>query len=83
MNTAGTLGRCAMLLTQVLYALNRTYFINDKHAPKDLAGFERCPAGFVARLSGILGTVGNDAATLTQIAVEAMTVLWTEVGALR
>ena len=82
MNTAGTLGRCAMLLTQALYGLNRTYFINDKHAPKDIAGFERCPAGFVERFSAILAAVGHDADTLTR-SVEAVAALWAEVGALR
>lgn len=82
LNTAGTLGRCAMLLTQVLYALNRTYFINDKHAPQDLVRFERCPTRFVERLSGLLAAIGSDADTLTR-SVEAVSGLWEEVGALR
>lgn len=82
LNTAGTLARCAMLLTQALYALNRVYFINDKHAPKDLAAFERCPAGFVDRLSGILAAVGNDAESLSR-SVAAVTGLAAEVAALR
>ncbi len=81
-NTAGTLARCVMLLTQALYALNRVYFINDKHAPRDLARFERCPAGFVDRLSGILAAVGHDADTLAR-SVEAVTGLAAEVAALR
>ncbi|MBL8092569.1 MAG: nucleotidyltransferase domain-containing protein [Anaerolineales bacterium] len=81
LNTAGTLARCVMLLTQSLYALNRVYFINDKHAAADLARFAICPVGFVDRLSALLGTVGQDPATLSR-SVEAMTVLFAEVSAL-
>ncbi len=77
----GTLARCGMLLTQALYALNRIYFINDKHAAADLAVFELCPAGFVDRLSALLATVGRDPAALAR-SVEAMADLFAEVSAL-
>jgi len=82
LNTAGTLARCTMLLTQALYALNRVYFINDKHAPADMAAFTRCPADFVERLSAVLAAIGHDAVSLSR-SVEAVTALASEVSALR
>jgi predicted nucleotidyltransferase len=47
---AGHLFRAVSCLTQVLFALNRTYLLNEKGAVAACAVFPKCPVGFEARV---------------------------------
>lgn len=76
--TAGALTRTAFFLTLALFALNETYFISDKTALQEIAGFALAPRDFGARLAGILGGIGQSAQDLSA-AVKAMRALWSEV----
>jgi hypothetical protein len=78
---AGALTRSAACLTQALFALNETYFMNDKTAMKELAAFSRLPRGYVERLTEILAHSGRSAAQL-QDSTRALQELWAEVVAL-
>jgi hypothetical protein len=64
-NTAGCLTRVASSLTQVLFALNETYFIADKTAMAEIAAFRLAPTGYVEQLTAILAHPGNTPAQLT------------------
>lgn len=77
-NTAGCLGRVAASLTQVLFALNTTYFLSDKRALRKLDGFPIKPTDYVARLTAILGNPGHTPDALQQ-STQAITQLWREV----
>ena len=59
--TMGCLTRAAALLVQVLFALNRTWFVNDKGSLDQADTFERRPPDFggsvVAVLTGAMGLV--------------------------
>lgn len=74
-NTAGCLTRAATNLTQVLFALNRCYYMSDKGAMQMIDGFALKPAGYVRSLGDILAAPGRDAASLTQ-SVQALESLW-------
>ena len=76
--TAGALTRVASFLTQALFAINETYFMSDKTAVQEIAGFPRLPPGYLERLSAILARPGQDAAEL-QASVQALRGLWSEV----
>jgi hypothetical protein len=52
---AGYLTRAATELIQALYALNETYFMNDKYVYRDIAGFQIVPSDFMARIDDIAG----------------------------
>jgi hypothetical protein len=80
-NTAGCLTRAAANLTQVLFALNETYFIRDKQVMRVIAGFSLYPAGYVEQVTGILAHPGSSAEELTR-AVERMQAAWQSVVAL-
>jgi hypothetical protein len=80
-NTVGCLARAAANLTQVLFALNETYFIRDKQVMEAIARFPVCPAGYVEQVSGILASPGAEAASLRRSA-EAMQAVWRSVVAL-
>lgn len=57
--TMGCLTRAASLLVQVLYAVNDTWFVNDKGSLEEVDGFARRPPDFGASVVGILtGAVG-------------------------
>lgn len=84
--SSGALTRTAAYLTQVLFALNETYFMNDKTAMAEIAaGFHAAsplvPPGYVQRLSSILAHLGETAAELTA-STRAMHDLWASVVAL-
>jgi predicted nucleotidyltransferase len=79
--TTGALTRVASYLTQALFALNETYFMNDKTAMKEIAGFSNTPTGYVERLSAILAHPGSTAGELEN-ATRLMSGLWSEVVAL-
>lgn len=77
-NTAGCLARVAANLTQVLFALNRRYFISDKRAMAEIDGFATRPAAYVGTLARILAAPGSTAQALTQT-VQATEKLWQQV----
>ncbi len=58
-------------MTLVLYALNRQFYLNEKSAFLQSAGFAILPAQFHDRVAQILGAIGIDAAALTA-SIEAM-----------
>jgi len=74
-NTAGCLTRTATTLTQVLFALNRCYFMTDKGALHVIEDFALKPDGYVQALTPILAAPGQNAAALTQ-SVQALEALW-------
>lgn len=80
-NTTGCLSRIAGYLTQSLYALNATYFINDKRVLKAMAQFEHRPPDYVERLTQVLACPGATSEQLTQT-VSGMQGLWQEVVSL-
>jgi hypothetical protein len=55
----------------VLYALNRQFYLNEKGAFLESAGFEIRPPGFHERVAQVLGTIGSDPAALS-VNVDAM-----------
>ncbi len=50
----GCLHRALSALVQIIYALNERYFISDKGAIAECAGFERVPPDFAARIAHVL-----------------------------
>lgn len=79
--TAGALTRAASFLTQALFALNETYFITDKTAVQEIAGFARAPLRYGERLADVLGAVGRTPQELER-SVQLLRGLWREVAAL-
>jgi S-adenosylmethionine/arginine decarboxylase-like enzyme len=77
---AGALTRTAAYLTQALFALNETYFINDKTAMQEIAEFRLVPARYIEQLTAVLACPGRTTAEL-QNAVQALTALWEQVKA--
>jgi predicted nucleotidyltransferase len=76
--TTGALGRAAANLTQALFALNETYFMNDKTAMQELAAFPLLPPGCVERLAAILGQAGRSTEELGE-STRSLHGLWAEV----
>lgn len=79
--TAGALTRAAYLLGLALFALNEVYFMSDKSALREIAGFRLAPPEYGPRLNAILARPGESAAELGA-AVAALRGLWSEVVAL-
>jgi hypothetical protein len=80
----GTVGCCTRLafhLVLALFALNRTYLLNDKTALAEIADFARAPRRFAPRLQQILSQPGSSAAQLSA-AVAALRELFGETVAL-
>ncbi len=63
--TASCLTRAVSQLVLVLFALNRTYPINDKTALAEVAEFERAPRDFGPRVQQTLGQLGASPAELS------------------
>ena len=61
---SGGLFRCAACLTQVLFALNERYFVNEKGSMKVVESFELRSAGFGKCVGDVLAQPGNNAAQL-------------------
>ncbi len=78
---ASTLARCTHALILALFALNRRYFVNDKTALREIAGFPLCPREFRARVEGLFAAPGASFAQLG-LAVREMRALRDEVAAL-
>jgi hypothetical protein len=70
-NTVGCLTRSLSYLTQVIFALNETYFISDKRAVAAIEHFSIRPDAYAAQVNRILGHPGQTAAELTAT-VEAL-----------
>ena len=51
----GFLVRCVMEMVQALYALNETFFMNDKYVYREVAEFRIVPDNFLARVDQIVG----------------------------
>ncbi len=79
--TIGCLTRCAAHLVQVLYALNERYFLTDKGALQEAAGFQVAPEDFAARAIAALLPAGANPASLTR-AVAGADALFGDVVAL-
>jgi hypothetical protein len=77
-NTSACLVRIAANLTQVLFALNETYFLREKQVLETINRFPLVPSDYAKRLTLTLGAAGNDWATL-QSSVEQLYTLWKEV----
>jgi len=62
LNTVACLTRCFSYLTQVIFALNETYFISDKAALSTIETFpaDRKPPDYAASIARILGRPGDD-----------------------
>ena len=80
-NVAGCLTRAATNLVQVLFAMNRCYYMSDKGVLDAIGNFAVKPADFAEALEAILAAPGRDAAALTQ-SVAAMDTLWRRTVAL-
>jgi len=62
---AGCFTRVAASLVQVLYALNERYFLNDKHALRDIASFPLKPPDAITALEAVLSCPGITPEALT------------------
>jgi Domain of unknown function (DUF4037) len=63
-NSAGCMTRIAHYLTQALFALNDTYFLNDKGAAAVVEKFTVCPYQFEAILEAVLASPGATSGAL-------------------
>mgnify|MGYP000894776173 CR=1 FL=1 len=80
-NTTACLVRIAANLTQVLFALNHTYFLREKKVMEVIGGFPLVPDGYADRLTAVLGSPGHDQMSLVA-SVQQIHQLWLEVVAL-
>ena len=71
----GTLTRVVSFLTQALFALNERYFMSDKTAQKELAGFSRLPDNYVEQLTAVLAHPGQSIPEL-QASIARLRTLW-------
>lgn len=78
---AGALYRCSAGLVQVIYALNRRYFLNEKGSVSAASDMKLAPKGFEKRVVEALGKTGSTPAQLAK-SVEALRELVDEVRAL-
>jgi hypothetical protein len=76
-HVSGCLFRCAAAIIQVLFALNETYFLNEKGAMKVTDSFKVKPSAFSSRVRNILATPGGEPDSL-QDAVAEMNLLVAE-----
>jgi predicted nucleotidyltransferase len=70
----GCLFRAVACLVQVLFAINRRWFVNEKGSVAEAAGLPLTPAGFAAGVDAALGGLRPDPASL-RAALEAMAAL--------
>jgi predicted nucleotidyltransferase len=77
-NTVGCLTRTLSYLTQVLFALNETYFMSDKKAIQSIEAFALRPPDYGARVSRILAGPGSTSAALSGT-VQALRLLFEEI----
>jgi hypothetical protein len=77
---AGHLTRAATEMIHALYALNETWFMNDKYVYREIAEFAIAPPDFMARIDAICGGLRTPADMQRQVA--AALALHTELMAL-
>ena len=63
---AGCFFECAYCLIQVLFALNRRFFVNEKGALEEVMAFDRVPVGFAQTVHEVLSQPGASAQALQQ-----------------
>jgi predicted nucleotidyltransferase len=80
-NTVGCMTRIYHCFAQALYALNETYFLNDKRSSAEIETFAKKPADFSARASAILAAPGDNAGTLGT-SLDQLKALFAETAAL-
>jgi hypothetical protein len=80
-NSVACMTRIFHYLVQALYALNETYFVNDKRDLDEIAKFSRNPANFGARISAILAQPGGTPAAL-DVSLRNLRTLFQETTAL-
>ena len=82
-NTVACMTRIFHYFVQTLFAVNETYFLNDKRVFKEIATFPfpKKPVDFGPRMTAILGAAGKDAETLG-VSLDRLTVLFAEMIAL-
>ncbi len=78
-NTVGCLTRAAAALTQVLFALNDTYFLSDKQAMRAIERFAVAPHNYTSDFRRILADAGSDAGKLIK-RVAALEDAWSRVA---
>ena len=61
---SGCLFRCVACLVQVLFALNKRYFVNEKGSVKATSSFPLRPDEFEETVSSVLAAPGEDPAQL-------------------
>jgi predicted nucleotidyltransferase len=77
-NTTACLVRIAANLTQVLFALNETYFLREKQVMNVISGFPLVPEDYANRLTAVLAAPCHDRMSL-EASVQQMNNLWNEV----
>jgi hypothetical protein len=77
-NTVGCLTRVANYLTHALFALNETYYLNDKHALSFVDRFADRPTGFHQAIETVLAKPGDTALALTA-SVALFAQLWNDI----
>jgi len=80
-NTVGCLTCVATNLTQVLFALNETYFMSDKKAMDLIEAFPVAPTGYVQTITKLLAHSGETSEQLSQTIIH-LTQLWQSVVAI-
>jgi hypothetical protein len=80
-NTVGCLTRIANYLTHALFAINETYFLNDKHALGFVDQFKRRPPNFHQAIEFVLARPGDTVSELTA-SVDAFAQLFADVATL-
>jgi hypothetical protein len=78
---AGCLTRFSNALVLALFALNKTYLLNDKTSLVEISGFSKAPSDFAPRLEAALANIGNSPESM-QRALDEMTALFLETKAL-
>ena len=64
LNTVACMTRIAHYFTQAVFAINETYFINDKNLAATIAAFAQSPAQFGPTLDAVLAHAGSTPAEL-------------------
>ena len=78
---SGALYRCTAALVQVIFALNRRYFLNEKGSVAAAGAMKRSPKGFEKRVEDALGKTGTTPSQLAK-SVDALRALVEDVRAL-
>jgi predicted nucleotidyltransferase len=77
-NCVGCLTRISASLTQALFAMNRSYFLSDKHALQAITRFQKTPIGYASIINQILSHPGRTTGELVD-SVASMRTVWQDV----